>query len=228
MPEMSMEQYSKHKGVSRAACQKALKNGRITVCRTEQRGRRTFLFIDSDVADAAWTQNTDLRKKTTPTRRERRQEARASKRGGKKTGNARAPQPDSGSAGAADSAKPSSAYLASRAMQEEYRAKQTRLDFETSAGRLVPVDRLNTAFANIGHQIQSSMLSIPSRLSALVAGEYKTQITALINNLDAGTPVTKADLVKWIETISDDKIVSDLLMVEIKKILQEFSNAKIY
>jgi hypothetical protein len=219
VPEMTMEQYSKHKGVSRAAVQKAIRNGRIKVCRTEQRGKRVFSFIISEDADLAWTQNTDLKKKTVLTRRERRQEARASKRSGK-PGKDHAPQPGSGDAGATDSAKPSGAYLKSRAMKEEFSARQIELDYRKAAGELVPVSAVKAAWANIAQNIQQNMLSIPSRLSALIAGEYKTQITLLIEKLDAGTTATKADLMKWLDAVSDDKIVSDLLMAEIKKILQ--------
>jgi hypothetical protein len=87
----------------------------------------------------------------------------------------------------------------------------------------VSVSKVKLAWANIAQNVQQNMMSIPSRLSALVAGEIRTQGTMLIEKFDAGTTVTRADLVKWLDCLCDEKVVSDLMMMEVKKILQALS-----
>ena len=66
--EMNLSQYAKHRGVSLAAVQKALKTSRIKVSRAEVRGKMKLSFVESEAADRDWKNNTDQGQQRTATR----------------------------------------------------------------------------------------------------------------------------------------------------------------
>src|SRR3954471_10646635 len=106
---MSFAQYARHRGVSKAAVTYAIRDGRISVV-TDGSGKR---YIESDVADREWTQNTqhEMRRKTIV-------EPEA------------APSPPSEEPGAAEGQVPKGVppYAQSRALKEAFLARLAKLD----------------------------------------------------------------------------------------------------
>jgi hypothetical protein len=70
MAIMKQSEYARHRGVSHASVQAAIKSGRIAVHHTEKRGKKEYVFIDSDAADQAWELNTNETQRRNATRRE--------------------------------------------------------------------------------------------------------------------------------------------------------------
>jgi len=55
-----------------------------------------------------------------------------------------------------------------------------------------------------------------------IADEYRS----LMSQIEDGKTATKSDCLKWIDATSNEKIVSDLMMAEIRNVLTALSNAK--
>jgi hypothetical protein len=70
MAIIKQSEYARHRGVSHASVQAAIKAGRITVHHTEKRGKKEYVFIDADVADQAWELNTNETQRRNATRGE--------------------------------------------------------------------------------------------------------------------------------------------------------------
>lgn len=205
MPEMSLNEYRKHRGVTLHSVQVAIKDKRIDILRTEVHGKNTWVFVDSDACDAKWIENSKLPQRLT--------------RGEMGKGPPADPQ---------QQAVPpeNNGYLQSRAQREKIAVLQADLEYKKASGQLVEASKIKIAWANVAQNMQQNMMSVPSRLSALVAGEIRAQGTMLVEKFDAGTMVTRVDLVKWLDCLCDEKVVRDLMMSEIKKILQVFADAK--
>jgi hypothetical protein len=70
MAIMGQNEYARHRGVSHASVQTAIKNGRIEIHHVEKRGKKGYVFIDSDAADQAWELNTNETQRRNATRAE--------------------------------------------------------------------------------------------------------------------------------------------------------------
>lgn len=146
MALLSLRAYAKHRGVSLAAVQKAIKSGRIA---TTADGS-----IDSDRADSDWSA------KTRP--------------GQKRRSPAPAtvapvvpfvePRSDPGSAGGLD-------YFRARAIRESYLARLAKIEFEEKSAKLVSRDEVQIAAFTKARTVRDSLLNIPDRLAATIAAE---------------------------------------------------------
>jgi hypothetical protein len=86
-------------------------------------------------------------------------------------------------------------YSKARAVRESYLARMAKMDFEERSGKLVNRDEVQVAAFGRFRALRDGMLNIPDRLAAVLAAE------------------------------SDAARVHDLLSTEIRKALQEFSDA---
>ena len=86
-------------------------------------------------------------------------------------------------------------YSRARAVRESYLARLTKIDFEERSGKLVSRDEVQIAAFNKFRQFRDRMLNIPDRLAAEAAAE------------------------------SDSSRVHELIAIEIRKALLEFSDA---
>ena len=86
-------------------------------------------------------------------------------------------------------------YSRARAIRESYLARLTKIDYEERTGKLVNRDEVEVAAFNKFRQFRDRMLNIPDRLAAEAAAE------------------------------SDPALIHELITVEIRKALLEFSDA---
>lgn len=141
MPVLSLRAYAKHRGVSLAAVQKAIRSGRIA---TNADG-----MIDSDRADTEWNA------KTRPGQRRVKKEAPA----------APIPEPFRPEpAGGLD-------YFRARAVRENYNARLAKIEFEERTAKLISRDEVQVAAFTEGRTARDNMLNIPDRLAATLAAE---------------------------------------------------------
>jgi len=146
MPLLSLRAYAKHRGVSLAAVQKAIRSGRIA---TTGEGS-----IDSDRADAEWSA------KTRP--------------GQKRSTKIAAPTPaasypetpraEPGGAGSLD-------YFRARAIRENYLARLAKIEFEEKTAKLISRDEVQVATFTKARAVRDNLLNIPDRLAATLAAE---------------------------------------------------------
>lgn len=141
MPLLSLRGYAKHRGVSLAAVQKAIKAGRVTTTADGQ--------IDSVQADATWETRT--------------------RPGQKRAAAVRTvipapepPRPDA--AGGLD-------YFKARAIRESYLARLAKIEFEERTAKLVSRDEVQVAAFTKARTVRDSLLNLPDRLAALLAAE---------------------------------------------------------
>jgi hypothetical protein len=146
---LSIRGYAEHRGCSKSAVSKALKEGRIT--------REKDGTIDPEKADKQWAANSDPAQVKA-------QKARKKKKAAKpKTQNSKEPE----------SAQPENpnTYIQSRAIRELYVARLRKLEYEEKAGQLVSVDRVTVRWFNLTRQLRDQLLAIPNRIDAVAAAE---------------------------------------------------------
>src|ERR1044072_9226683 len=142
---MSQRAYAKYRGVTHRAVQKAIASGRIPI--TE--GRK----VDPDEADRAWAANTDESK------------PRNSVSGTPKlavVSPVSAPNASSGHVIA-------TAYQASRAIHESYRAKTARLGYERMIGLLVQGAEVKVQPFNVARRVREALRAIADRQAPILA-----------------------------------------------------------
>ena len=61
--EISLAEFCRQEKVAKFSIQKAITDGRITACRTEQRGQKTRVFLNYEEAKEQWLSNTDPRQR---------------------------------------------------------------------------------------------------------------------------------------------------------------------
>ncbi|MBE0660757.1 MAG: hypothetical protein IH602_23890 [Bryobacteraceae bacterium] len=147
MALLSLRAYAKHRGVSLAAVQKAIKSGRIA---TTADGS-----IDSERADADWSA------KTRPGQK-RRSPAPATV--APVVPYVEPPRSDPGGAGGLD-------YFRARAIRESYLARLAKIEFEEKSAKLVSRDEVQIAAFTKARTVRDSLLNIPDRLAATLAAE---------------------------------------------------------
>jgi len=141
MPVLSLRAYAKHRGVSLAAVQKAIRSGRIATTPTG--------MIDSDRADAEWTA------KTRPGQRRAKQAPAVAR------------EPERAEApigGGLD-------YFRARAVRENYLARLAKIEFEEKTAKLISRDEVQVAAFTKGRTARDNLLNIPDRLAAQLAAE---------------------------------------------------------
>lgn len=165
MAKLNFAAYARHRGVTPAAVTKAVATGRISTEVDPRSGRRV---IDSDRADREWDENTDRAK----------QEGSAAHL---KRPSPAAPtseiQPDEPTTQAPPALPPSDPVSASasiqlsRARREHFNAELARLKFERESGKLVEADQVQRRSFDTARIVRESMLNIPDRVAAQLAGE---------------------------------------------------------
>lgn len=144
MPVLSLRGYAKHRGVSLAAVQKAIRSGRIT---TNADGK-----LDSERADAEW------HSKTRPGQHQARPVPPAP---------AAVREPERAEApvtGVFD-------YSRARAVRENYLARLAKIEFEEKTAKLISRDEVQVAAFTKARTTRDNLLNIPDRLAATVAAE---------------------------------------------------------
>ena len=141
MPVLSLRGYARHRGVSLAAVQKAIRSGRIA---TNADG-----MLDSDRADAEWNA------KTRPGQRHTKPVPPAAR----EPERAEAPV-----AGVFD-------YSRARAVRENYLARLANIEFEEKTAKLISRDEVQVAAFTKARTARDNLLNIPDRLAATVAAE---------------------------------------------------------
>ena len=136
MPVMSQRAYSRQRGVSASTVQKAIASGRIHTLPNGQ--------IDSEIADAEWTRNTQT------------QAPPVDRRG--------QPEEDGEVFGA-------SQYTKARAVREHYQARLAKIDYEERIAKLVSGQEVQVAAYNKFRQFRDAMINIPDRVAAMLAAE---------------------------------------------------------
>ena len=144
MAAISQRAYAKHRGVSLAAVQKAIKTGRI---RADASGR-----IDAAQADAAWERNTGPRPELA-------------------IAPSSPPIPKASVTPAQEPVAGGLDYSRARAVRENYLARLTKIEFEERSGKLVNRDEVQVAAFNKFRTFRDGMLNIPDRVAAMLAAE---------------------------------------------------------
>jgi hypothetical protein len=147
MALLSLRAYAKHRGVSLAAVQKAIKSGRIA---TTADGS-----IDSERADADWSA------KTRPGQKRR---SAAPAMVAPVVPYVEPQRSDPGGAGGLD-------YFRARAIRESYLARLAKIEFEEKSAKLVSRDEVQIAAFTKARTVRDSLLNIPDRLAATLAAE---------------------------------------------------------
>ena len=150
MEGVSLRAYSRHRGVSLRAVQKAIQSGRIT---TTAEGK-----IDIAAADARWDRNTAPRPSSLP------------------LPSARQQHPDLSEAIKTDTAVPPGLdYSRARAVRENYMARLAKIEFEERSGKLISRDEVKVAAFNRFRVFRDRMLNIPDRVAAVLAAEHDSR-----------------------------------------------------
>jgi hypothetical protein len=147
MALLSLRAYAKHRGVSLAAVQKAIRSGRIA---TTADGS-----IDSERADADWSA------KTRPGQKRR---SPAPAMVAPVMPFVEPPRNDAGGAGGLD-------YFRARAIRESYLARLAKIEFEEKSAKLISRDEVQVAAFTKARTVRDSLLNIPDRLAATLAAE---------------------------------------------------------
>jgi hypothetical protein len=142
---MSLRAYSRHRGVSLRAVQKAIASERIT---TRKDGR-----INAEEADTQWTKNTAPRPEPGST-------YRPAPAGARDLDQVE-PRPEGGAV----------EYSRARAIREGYLARLSKLDYEERTNKLVSREQIEVEAFTRYRVYRDGMLNIPDRVAAVVAAE---------------------------------------------------------
>lgn len=172
---MTLAEYARYRGVSKAAVSIALKKGRISTVVAPDGSRR----IDSDQADKEWAQNS------------------AGYGGKRQKGVSIGPtiqeEADDNQAESKEEAgKGPPTYAASRAFREAYQARLSKLMYEEKASKLVDADKVKVEAFRVGRIVRDSILAVADRISFKLAAEtderkvnlmLKEELTAAMEEL---------------------------------------------
>ncbi len=150
---MSLRAYSRHRGVSLRAVQKAIAAGRIQPLADGK--------IDAATADSEWARNTAPRPQTKSSQAE-----------------SVRPMPSYPAASPANDLEVASRpeggaveYSRARAIREGYLARISKIEFEERSARLVSRDEVAVQAFNKFRTFRDGMLNIPDRIAAVLAAE---------------------------------------------------------
>ncbi len=168
---LSQRAYARHRGVTHRAVQKQVLAGHIHL---EADG-----LIDVERADAEWALQTNPAKAfhvAGPLVTPRSERATPRSEGGR---GAAAPARPLGAAAATSPSRVSApasleAFSQARTLNETYKARTTRLEFERLSGTLVRADDVRLAAFNAARRARDLLLAVPDRLAAVLAGTSDT------------------------------------------------------
>ena len=196
---MSLRQYSRHRGCSLSAVQKAIETGRIRTAKEETLGKRIYKYVNSIDADVDWQNNTDPVQQRTATRKDK---------GIKDELSPHSPTPSSDNSeqitmfpdsskekhshGGGESKVGASTtgdmYNKARAVHEHWEAKKSELEYKKMLGELVEVETVRTQLFSLASDLKQNILTVPSRISSLIYAramafteEYKENKSATID-----------------------------------------------
>lgn len=222
MPYMTIREYSRHRGLALSSVQVAIKSGRIHIAKEEQHGKKIWKFVDSDIADKEWSQNTNVDQQRTPTRREMGISQESSRTANYTEADAEpmfleglipASSPESKSphiSSNENSDQDSVEYLKERARRERISRMNAELDYAEKVGTLVHVSKMRAALFNAGTVVQQNLLTISSRISS--------GLLAYMNSTLEKKAVNKDEAL-------DEIHIQDILNAEIKIALKGLSDA---
>jgi hypothetical protein len=154
---VSLREYARRRGVSAMAVSKAAKSGRITLVDGK---------VDVAAADRDWPSNTNpgqLAFKAPPPA------AAAEGQGTHEAGDDEGQPPQTEEEKKAQTS--TGQYGQARAVREMYNARLAKIEFERETGILVNADTVRVAAFNAARTARDSLLSMPDRLSPVLAGE---------------------------------------------------------
>ncbi len=165
---VSLKGYARHRGVSPAAVQRAIRSGRLTAATRDDRG---WWRIDVDKADAEWTARTHPGK---------RRSAAQSRPRARSAGQASMFEDDdaaSGSGSESTTLPPLSGrgpmspnMVRAQAAKLYYQAALTRLDYELRAKEAVSAESVRLEAFSLGRRIRDEILQVPDRLAPELVG----------------------------------------------------------
>lgn len=164
---LSLRAYSRHRGVTLRAVQKAIQTGRISTVNGK---------IDPDDADARWG-NVDLEQQRrgvmTPTGPRREESAEPEPPAEEEEiADEERPRPAPGQRGrTATVAPPAGAptMARSQAVRMAYQAQLAKIDYEERIGKLVNADEVKVAAYNAARKARDRLLSVPDRIAPILA-----------------------------------------------------------
>jgi len=164
----SLRSFAEYKGVSLAAVQRAIKDGRIIA----QNNR----IMDFETAAADWDKNTIATKSRLKRDQKSRgltsdfdaieEAARRAENPGKKIKNVIPGEPGSETGGGN-----SSALVKARTANEGFKAKINQLEYQKRAGELIEVSQAKKIFLTVATEVKERFLSIPDRIADILAAE---------------------------------------------------------
>jgi len=156
---MTQAQYAEHRGVSRVAVHKAIKDQRISTIDGK---------IDPAVADIQWAANSRARAPSSP--------AAAASAGSRPSGGSRpaASAPDPGAPLNGDLLENPDDYWVSRGRREAAEAEMAELKLAEQRGQLIQVKAVESVWSNALAGMREHLLQIRSRLGPLLANESDT------------------------------------------------------
>lgn len=168
---LNVTQYAQHRGISKAAVSKAIKNGKLNDA-VDKTGKRPK--INRDLADQLWDKDKKL-KIDTPQK----------------------PVNNQGDSGNTIPQSPSDGqrYAQSRAMKEIFAAKNEQLKYEERAGNLCRTDDVAKAAMEMARVTRDYLLNLPDKLSPILSAEtdinevhriLTEELTTALKNLSDG------------------------------------------
>lgn len=136
--------YAKHRGVTKAAVTRAVKEGRIVSCGKDEKGRDLYDFEQCDID---WAHNRS-----------------PSTRGGKRVDVHDVPVPDR------EGVDKSMTFNEARTKREQYQAELARLEYEEKLGTLVDVEKMRQEAFKLARTARDNLLNIPDRVAPLILG----------------------------------------------------------
>lgn len=148
---VTIAEYARLRGVTRAAVNQAIKAGRLKEClATNEKGR---LRLDPEAADREWAANTAHHRKPGPQ---------------PLVTGADLPADDS------DLLDDIPNFNVSRAKREAYQAELARLEYEEKQGTLVNAEAVKKEAFRVARLVRDAMLNIPDRIAAELASDTDT------------------------------------------------------
>lgn len=155
--KVSLAEYARHRGVSRAAVTQAVAQGRIQTS-LDDNGKKV---IDVQAADQAWQANTRHDKRVNGLGKRPPPEAQTS---------VEPEKPDASPSTEKESAKLPS-IVSSRQLHEAYKARLSKIQYDEKVGKVLPADEVLKEAYDIGKIIRQHLENMPARLSGEFAAE---------------------------------------------------------
>lgn len=216
MALVSLREYARVRGVTLNAVQKAVASGRISIAKKEEHGNQVWKFVDPDIADKEWNENTDPIQQRVATRGDmgkidtsiRTPTARNSDNAQVDLFPVESKAPVGGKS-KNETGSNGDIYNKARGVKGIWEARQAELDYKKDAGKLVDIDELRPKLFNVAAQAQEKILNVPFRISSIIHARLNAFIFELKEN-------PSAEL--------DEKEIQDIMLGELKAILEEISN----